>query len=123
MKSSSLLVGVALAFFMSGPVAHSTDVVIQKEISVGRTLAGYSRVRGANLPASNVIVVLCGSDWKSVLAHTMTDENGYFALEKPAVGKVYYLRLSAPGLDIYEVRVRIEERAARGLTLYMSVAT
>lgn len=104
-------------------MAHATEVVLQKEISVSRTLAGYVRVGGAKLPAKDVTVELCSPDWKIVLAHTVTDENGYFALDKAEMGRVYYLRPSAPNLNIYEVQVRIEKQAARSLTLYMSVAT
>ena len=87
------------------------------------TLAGHAEVGGTTAPANVVTVELCSSNWKTVLASTKTDEKGYFSLEKPATGKLFYIRLSAPGLDIYQLRVRIEKHAAPELTIHLSNAT
>jgi hypothetical protein len=97
--------------------------VALKTISVSRTLAGHVYVGGTDEPANVVTVDLCTSDWKTVLASTKTDEKGYFSLEKPANEKLFYIRVSAPGMDIYEVRVRIKKHAAQELTIHLSVAT
>jgi|KBSMisStandDraft_5_1062788.scaffolds.fasta_scaffold1428729_1 hypothetical protein len=102
---------------------HSTELVIQQKPSLSRTLAGHALVRGTNEPLSGVTVELCNSDWKEVLITTKTDKNGYFSLEKPAIGKLYYIRLSAPGMNPYQLRVRIKMQAAQELTIHLSVAT
>ena len=97
--------------------------VVQKQISVSRTLAGHAEVGGTNLPANRVTVELCSSNWKIVLASTKTDQHGYFSLGKPATGKLFCIRLSAPGLDIYQLRVLIEKHAAPELRIHLSNAT
>jgi len=109
--------------FLSVGTGHATMRVVQKEISVSRALAGHVLVRGTDAPAGGVTVELCSSGWKTVLASTKTDEKGRFSLEKPASGKLFYLRVSAPGMDIYELRVRIDKHAADDLTIHLSVAT
>lgn len=122
---NSLRRSVLLAVVLSLAVdfGHSTDLVVQKEISVSRKLAGHALVRGTNEPVLGVTVELCSSDWKTVLTSTKTDESGHFSLEKPATGKLFYIRLSAPGMDIYQLRVRIKTQAAPELTIRLSVAT
>jgi hypothetical protein len=102
---------------------HSTILVAQKEISVSRTLAGHAYVGGTNVPASEVTVELCSFDWQTVLATTKTDYNGHFSFKEAASGKQFYVRLPAPGMDIYQLRVRIKKRAAPELTIHLSVAT
>jgi hypothetical protein len=82
-------------------IGHSTLLVEQKEISVVRALAGHVVVLGTGAPASGVTVDLCNSGWKAVLASTKTDERGYFSLGKQEAGKLLYVRLSSPGMDIY----------------------
>ena len=97
--------------------------VVQKQISVSRALAGHVLVRGTDEPARGVTVELCTSDWKNVLASTKTDEQGHFSLEQPATGKLFYIRVSAPGMDIYQLRVRINKHATPELAIHLSVAT
>jgi hypothetical protein len=112
-----------LALLLTMGTGHATMKVVQKEISVSRALAGHVLVQGTDAPADGVTVELCSSDWKKVLASTKTDEKGHFSLEKPASGKLFYIRVSEPGMDIYELRVRIDKRAAGDLTIHLSVAT
>jgi hypothetical protein len=38
-------------------------------------------------------------------------------------GKLLFIRLSLPGMDIYRLRVRVEKNAAHELTIRLSVAT
>ena len=109
--------------FLSVGTGNATVRVVQKEISVSRELAGHVLVKGTDAPAGGVLIELCNSDWKTVLASTKTDEKGYFSLEKPASGRLFYVRVSAPGMDIYELRVRIDKHAANDLTIRLSVAT
>jgi hypothetical protein len=114
------LLGCALTLAVS--IGHSTELVVQNETSVSRTLAGHAFVWGTK-PVPGVTVELCSSDWKSVLNSTKTDENGHFSLEKPPTGKLFYIRLSAPGMNPYQLRVRIRAQAAPELTIHLSVAT
>jgi len=111
----------AFLFFAAGNVC-ATELVTQKEISVSRALAGYVLVWG-DQPASGVTVELRSSDWKTVFKSTKTDEKGYFSLGPAAIGKLYHVRVFAPGMNIYELRVRIKKRATKELTIHISVAT
>jgi 5-hydroxyisourate hydrolase-like protein (transthyretin family) len=123
MKITRLLALLALVLLLVAGMGYSTTRVIQKNISVSHTLAGHVLVLGTDEPASGVTVELCSSDWKNVLASTKTDEKGYFSFEQPATGKLFYIRVSAPGMDIYELRVRINKHATQELTIHLSVAT
>jgi hypothetical protein len=123
MRIAKQLLALAFILFLACATGYSTMVVVQKEVSISRSLAGHVYVRGTNSPASGVTVELCGSGWKTVLTSTKTDEKGYFSLKKPRAGKLFYIRLSAPGMDIYQLRVRINKHAAQDLTVHLSVAT
>lgn len=123
MRIPKQLVRLALFLFLAAHTGHATTLVVQKEISVGRALAGHVLVRGTDEPANGVTVELCSSDRKTVFTSTKTDEKGHFELEQPATGKLFYIRVSAPGMDIYELRVRIAKHAPQELTIHLSVAT
>ena len=90
---------------------------------MSRALAGQVLVKGTDEPADGVTVELRSSDWKDVLASTKTDAKGHFSLETPKTGKLFYIRVSAPGMDIYELRVRINKHSAQELAIRLSVAT
>lgn len=121
LSSQIVLLGIVLLFAVG--VGHSTMRVVQKEISVSPALAGHAYVRGTNAPAADIEVDLCSPDWKTVIASTTTDKKGYFSLETPKIGDVFYIRMSAPGMDIYELRVRISRHSTKELTVFLSVAT
>ena len=123
MKSFRLSVPLGFILAIAVNFGHSTELVVQKEPSLSRTLAGHALVWGTNEPLSGVTVDLCNSDWKEVLITTKTDNKGYFSLEKPATGKLFYIRLSAPGMNSYQLRVRIKMEAPSELTIHLSVAT
>ena len=123
MRILKQLVFLALVLFLAGQSGYATTLVVQKEISVSRALAGQVLVKGTDEPADRVTVELRSSDWKNVLASTKTDAKGHFSLEPPKRGKLFYIRVSAPGMDIYELRVRIKKQAAQELTIRLSVAT
>ena len=116
---------LALVLLLAVGTGYSTERVMQKKISVSRALAGHVLVWGTE-PVSGVTVELCSSDWKTVIMSTKTDEKGYFSLERPATGKtgkLFHIRVSAPGMDIYELRVRINKHATQELTIHLRVAT
>jgi 5-hydroxyisourate hydrolase-like protein (transthyretin family) len=124
MRISKQLLLLALFLFLRAQTGHATTLVVQKEISVSRALKGHVLVQGTDEPANGVTVELCSADWKTVFKSTKTDETGHFELEQPATGKLFYIKVSAPGMDIYELRVRIKKHAAaQELTIHLSVAT
>lgn len=114
---------LAAVFLFALGTVYATELVTQKEISVSRALAGHVLVWGTDEPASGVTVEICSPDWKTVFTSTKTDEKGHFSLERPAMRKLFYIRVSAPGMNIYELRVRIDKHASQELTIHLSVAT
>jgi hypothetical protein len=123
MRIPHRLVLLVLVLVLAVGSAYPTTRVVQQQVSVSRALAGHVLVRGTDEPAGRVTVELCSPDWQTVLASTKTDEQGHFFLEQPAAGKLFYIRVSAPGMDIYELRVRINKRAKQDLTIPLSIAT
>lgn len=123
MRILKQLVFLTLVLLLAGQTGYATTLVVQKEISVSRALAGQVLVKGTDEPADGVTVELRSSDWKTVLASTKTDAKGHFSLEPPKSGKLFYIRVSAPGMDIYQLRVRIKKQVAQELTIRLSVAT
>lgn len=119
-KVASLL---ALVIIFWAACASAAQLVVQKEVSVSRALAGLVSVQGTDEAASGVTVELCSSGWKRVIASTKTDAKGHFSLDESGKAGLFYLRFSAPGMDIYQLRVRIDRHAARDLKVHLSVAT
>ncbi len=123
MRIPKQLVLLVLVLFLTGQTGYATELVVQKKISVSRALAGRVLIKGMDEPADGVTVELRSSDWKNVLVSTKTDAKGHFCLEPAKSGKLFYIRVSAPGMNIYELRVRIDKHAAQELTIHLSVAT
>src|SRR5712691_1510781 len=123
MKVPKLLLLYALVFlFASAAGRGQTTDIEQKGVVVSRALAGHVDFQPTKLPAKGVTVELCSPDWQTVLASTKTDENGYFSMEKPKLGKLFYLRLSASGVNPYKLRVRVKKHGPHELTIHLSVA-
>ena len=114
-----LLAGVVF----SVTCAHATELVEQKWVSISRSLAGQVVVSGTEEPMSGVTVELCDPGWKDVIATVKTDSKGRFSLEPVTKSKLFYLRVSAPGMNIYRLRVRIDKHKAQELNIHISVAT
>jgi hypothetical protein len=123
MRISNRVSLLVLLLFLTVGSAYPTSRVVQQQVSVSRSLTGNVLVRGTDEPAGGATVEVCSPDWQTVLASTKTDEQGHFSLEQPAAGKLFYIRVSAPGMDIYELRVRINKRAKQDLTIHLSIAT
>ena len=103
--------------------AHATELVLQKWVSVSRSLGGQVVVLGTDEPASGVTVELCSPGWKKVIASTKTDNKGHFSIEPLSKSNLFYLRVSAPGMDVYQLRVRIDKLAGQELNIHLSVAS
>lgn len=122
MRPKRKFLGACLLVILVASVGRAQNTVIQEWVSVSRALAGYADLGITEVPAEGITVTLCGSDWITVLASTQTDERGYFSLETPKTGDLFYLRLSAPGVNPYQLRVRIENTARSELRIHLSSA-
>ena len=98
-------------------------VIVQKRVSVSQALSRHADIGITDIPAEGIMVEMCSPDWQTVLASTKTDKNGYFSLEKPKLGQLFYIRLSAPGMNPYRLRVRIKKHGAKELAIHLSNAT
>jgi hypothetical protein len=118
------LLSFVLAIFLAVGLARAqSTVIVQEKVSVSRTLTGHADIGLDKLPADGITVELCSSDWQTVLASTKTDKGGHFAFEKPKSSELFYVRLSAPGVNPYQLRVRIKRHGAKKLTIHLSNAT
>ena len=117
--SKLLFVGLILC----ATCAHATELVEQRWVSVSRSLSGQVAVLGTDEPVSGVTVELCDPGWKQVIRSTRTDNNGHFSFEQVAKSKLFYLRVSAAGMNIYQLRVHIDKHAGQELNIHLSVAT
>jgi len=119
-KQLALLILLAVLVVRHG---HSTELVFQEQISISRSLAGRVLVAATEESFQGATVELCSSDWKNVRASTTTDARGYFSLEQPRRERLFYVRVSAPGMNMYELRVRINKHATKELKIPLSIAT
>jgi hypothetical protein len=117
-----LLCGFTL-LFATATGRGQTVVIMQDWVAISSALAGHADIGLPRVPATGVTVELCSSDWRTVLASTKTDQNGYFSLKQPPAGKLFYIRLSAPGVNPYQLRVRIKKHGVKGLDIHLNVAT
>ncbi len=117
-----LIVALGLGAAIAAGRAQTT-LVVQKKVSVSRALAGHVDIGITNTPAKGVSVDLCSSDWKAILASTKTDDSGYFSLSAPTTARLYYIRLSAPGVNPYQLRVRLKKNAPAELKIHLSIAS
>jgi hypothetical protein len=116
-------ISVVLCLSFAGYGHAQTALFVQQKVSISRAIAGHVNVGMAQEPAKGVMVELCSPDWKTVIASAKTDDHGHFSLEKPATGKLFYIRLSAPGINPYRLRVRIQKHGPPELTIHLSIAT
>ena len=110
-------------FLATATVRAQTTTIEQEKVATSRALAGHADIGITKVPAEDITVDLCSSDWKTVLASTKTDANGYFSLEKPKTGDLFYIRLSASGVNPFQLRVRVKKHGPRELKIHLSNAT
>jgi hypothetical protein len=116
-----LAVGFSFAFGASAGYAQTT-VFVQAKVADSRVLAGHVDIGIVKAPAVNITVEVRSSDGGTVLASTKTDANGYFHLDLPKIRGPLHLRLSAPGVNPYELRVRIKKNGPAELQIHLSNA-
>ena len=105
------VLSLMLFVFLIARQGYPTMLVMQKDISVSRALNGRVLVPRSEEPVGEATIELCSSDWKTVIASTKTDVTGRFTFEQRTRSKLYYIRVSAPGMDIYQLRVHIDKHA------------
>ena len=120
-STSAFVVAIFCLALHISPANGQYQTIIEERVSVARALTGRVDVDRAS--AVGVRVELRTSDWQTVLASPTTDANGNFHLDSPKTQVLLYLRLSAPGLNPYELRVKIRKSGAPELRLHMQVAT
>lgn len=87
----------------------------------GKSLSGHVNIRlerREEASRSN----LCRPDWETVLSSTKMDDKGYFSLEEPP-GNLFYLRFSSPGVNPFQVKVRINKDARHDMSIHLNIAT
>ncbi len=124
MLSNKVRIAITIiCFCLSMPRSQAQNTVVTREgIVVSRALSGRVEVGTDKTPVKGATVDLCSADWKDVVASVKTDENGHFSIQHQS-GKLFYLRVSSPGLNPYRLRVRVDKRSKDDLTIRMDVAT
>lgn len=96
--------------------ALQTTEIEQAGVVNVKALEGHVDFASTGLAAKGVLVELCKPNWKAVIASTRTDERGYFSFKTPKSAGISHLRLSAPGVNTYKMRVRIKPHGAQNST-------
>ena len=120
--SKGVLLGIVFFFSVALSGLAQSTIVVQEDVIFSRSLSGHINVGLEKVAGKGITVELCSSDWKTVLASTKSDNHGYFSFQKPP-GELFNMRLSSPGVNPLQLRVRVNRRAAHDLTIHLSVAT
>jgi hypothetical protein len=125
MNVPKLLLSLGFAAFFAVGIGHAQGIVLMQQewVSASQTLAGHATIGTINVPANGIKVELCSPNWQTGLASTTTDRNGYFSLDTPKSGKLFYVRLSAPEVNPYQLRVRLKKNAPKELTIHLKNST
>lgn len=122
-QGSKAFLSLGTSFFSTGVAHAQSTVIVQEQVSVSRVLAGHADIGITRAPAEGITVELCSSDWQTVVSSATTDKNGYFSFERPTASGLSYIRLSAPGVNSYQLRVRLKRHGAKELNIHLSNAT
>jgi hypothetical protein len=72
-------------------------------------------------PIANAVVDETDENWKGSLRTTKTDATGNFTFPPVKGRRIYYFRLSADGFKFLDIRMRIDCKKGKALTLQMQV--
>lgn len=119
-----------LCVFLAAPVtlrSQGTVLEIIEEEYTSQTLSGkvFLGQRRPGAEAMGILVELCTPDWKDVIHSTKTVSEGRFSFPMltPKSEDLYYLRLSAEGVNTLLVKVRIRPSGPNGASLLMEFST
>ena len=115
-------IGVVLVAGAASSARAQVTVIVQEKVSVSRVLAGHVDIGDVKVPAEGISVEARRPDG-TVLAITKTDATGFFRMDPPKGSGLIHVRLSAPGVNPYELRVKITKRGQSELRIHMSNAT
>lgn len=107
----------------SAPVVGQNTLHIYEKALKAHTLAGIVRVGHGGEGAQGVLVEKCSEDWNTVMASTLTDEQGHFAFPRATRKGFHYLRLSGPGITTVLVKVKICRSAPQELSITIPFST
>jgi len=117
----SVLPLFACLTFLSVGVAGQMAIVEIEKPQVAKTVAGVvNDPSGAALP--DVTVEERSADWKTVLRSTKTDERGRFHFSRGAK-TVYYFEFSRSGFNWLRIKLEIQKKAKRLVTVTMPIGT
>jgi hypothetical protein len=122
LMKAPLAVSLFAVIAMSAAYAQTT-VIVQKRVAASRILAGHVDIGVIKAPAENITVEVRSSNKGMVLASTKADAKGYFHLDTPKSGGMFYLRLSGRGVNPCELRVRVKNDGPPELQIHVSNAT
>ena len=118
-SAKRLILGLGVCLLCTTHNALGTALAVEHPgVTVTRSLSGHVYFGDPQVPASGAHVELCSDDWKTILDSTTTDSNGAFSLtERP--GKLFFIRISAHGVNQNLIRVRVSKRAKHDLMIYL----
>lgn len=67
-------------------------------------------------PISDLTVADCTANWAAVLRSTKTDSKGHFHFSRQSGKKLYYLRFDHPMFNPLELKLKLDKKAAKGIT-------
>jgi hypothetical protein len=122
--SSALLLKITLILMGLGLDRSHAQVtaIVQEKVSISRVLAGHLKIGIEKIPAKGISVEARSADG-NVLALVKTDANGFFRMDTPKQSGIIHLRLFAPGVNPYELRVKIKRFGPSQLLIFMNYAT
>jgi hypothetical protein len=88
------------------PLGSAQNAVEYLKIVEARTLSGLVVLENTKDPVDSVLVEDCSSDWQTVNQTAHTDPAGHFVFPH-AERRLHYLRLTAPGMRMVKIRVRV----------------
>jgi hypothetical protein len=110
MRKSWFLAAILLSTHLALPQRTDTYTV-PDTVPVGQVGGIVVDDQGHGIPAA--LIEEYSWDWKYMLASTRTDREGRFLLIPGAPVRIHYLRVSALGFDLLQVRVGQQQKAGK----------
>jgi len=108
--------------FLSVGVAGQMEIVEIEKPQVAKTVAGVVNDPSGAAALPDVTVEERSDDWKTALRSTQTDERGRFHFSRGAK-TVYYLEFSRSGFNWLRIKLQIQKKAKRLVTVTMPIGT
>jgi hypothetical protein len=124
LRLKSALILLADVFLLLSTASFSQNEIIQisEPIKV-KSLSGPVSLGRSPEGIKGVLVESCSRDWKTVIASTHTDENGYFVFPNACANKTYFLRLSLSGAHTLLIKAKISNASDKELAIVLEFKT